>query len=196
MAATDAKHGTTADGDDEPTDLHIPYKVPLDGETQAAMIGALVKYLLYQRGQIPWRLVHGAAKKARALVFSTDSLAQSSLPLIFSHRVRQVALLFGASIANPREVWLLKFQQHDSKAGSEVLTLSDRERRRRLCVQKIIRTVLGYATQHFVSAVAPTSIHLLFKAEVHEDDILQGFVPRPSWKLRVLKSKTHKRLHA
>ncbi|GLE02216.1 hypothetical protein PINS_up011054 [Pythium insidiosum] len=146
------------------------------------------------------RLVHGATKKARALVTSTDALVEQCLPVIFSRHVRQVAILFGASIASPREVWLLSFREEMSTTVStsgspDALPLADRERRRRLCVQKIIRTVLSYATQHFTSAVAPTSLHLLFQANLDENDTLPGFVPRPNWKLRVPKSKSHKRLH-
>jgi hypothetical protein len=35
-------------------DLVVPFKIDLDGEICVRMAQALVKYLLYLRGQIPW----------------------------------------------------------------------------------------------------------------------------------------------
>ncbi|DAZ93559.1 TPA: hypothetical protein N0F65_009799 [Lagenidium giganteum] len=200
----------------QPMVVDVTYKVGVDADVRVAMVVHLVQQLLFLRGQIPCvygdlaamveerreqaqfqrkRLVHGSVKKAGALVNAMTVLLTESLPPLFARQVQTVYLVFGATLASPKEVIQVEFHEHQDATGQVAVSPMDPSRLQLLCVQKLLRIVIAHGAQHFNGSLPVTCLHVVASA-IKSDEPIPAFSPQQNLRIRFPRPKARRsRVH-
>ncbi|XP_002741347.1 MAD2L1-binding protein-like [Saccoglossus kowalevskii] len=160
---------------------------------QCRLVTETVKFLMYQREQIPMPYEHlkqqialQEQKERKRLSLETKKCLQtlSNIDELFKNlervfeiaQVTRILILFGSTAVSPKEIYILNLNRlHHHDAVSRVNTKAG--------VQSLMRTLITNGPLSEVDTLVPTSTIVLLEA--HRDSALSWFRPKVTYKLPI-----------